>query len=72
MKLVSFVMRLANENVSVELKNGTLIQGIVIGTFDVRGVVFAAEKPWTRSPSFPPPLTLTSRRLPTYQALMLP
>ena len=32
MKLVQFVMRLANENISVELKNGTVAQGIVIGS----------------------------------------
>ena len=55
MKLVSFVMRLANENVSVELKNGTVIQGIVIGTLVGRGVVFAAEEP-LRSPILTPSL----------------
>ncbi|VWU49539.1 small nuclear ribonucleoprotein Sm D1, putative [Hepatocystis sp. ex Piliocolobus tephrosceles] len=31
MKLVSFLMKLANENVTIELKNGTLITGVIIG-----------------------------------------
>eukprot|EP01054_Gregarina_sp_Poly1_P004773 Gregarina_sp_Poly_1__4772@NODE_2546_length_2001_cov_83_612720_g1617_i0_p2_GENE_NODE_2546_length_2001_cov_83_612720_g1617_i0NODE_2546_length_2001_cov_83_612720_g1617_i0_p2_ORF_typecomplete_len126_score16_26LSM/PF01423_22/7e14SMATX/PF14438_6/5_2e05DUF2642/PF10842_8/0_0032DUF2642/PF10842_8/8_6e02Hfq/PF17209_3/0_14_NODE_2546_length_2001_cov_83_612720_g1617_i014941871 len=31
MKLVRFLMRLVNETVVVELKNGTVIQGIVVG-----------------------------------------
>ncbi len=31
MKLVRFLMKLANENVTVELKNGTAVQGTVLG-----------------------------------------
>eukprot|EP01056_Protomagalhaensia_sp_Gyna25_P001563 Protomagalhaensia_sp_Gyna_25__1562@NODE_1803_length_1524_cov_194_569697_g1480_i0_p2_GENE_NODE_1803_length_1524_cov_194_569697_g1480_i0NODE_1803_length_1524_cov_194_569697_g1480_i0_p2_ORF_typecomplete_len127_score13_84LSM/PF01423_22/1_5e13SMATX/PF14438_6/0_00073DUF2642/PF10842_8/0_0046DUF2642/PF10842_8/1_4e03Arrestin_N/PF00339_29/0_05Hfq/PF17209_3/0_14_NODE_1803_length_1524_cov_194_569697_g1480_i010791459 len=31
MKLVRFLMRLVNESVVVELKNGTVIQGVVVG-----------------------------------------
>lgn len=31
MKLVRFLMRLANESVVVELKNGTVVQGTVVG-----------------------------------------
>ncbi|SBS83674.1 small nuclear ribonucleoprotein Sm D1, putative [Plasmodium ovale] len=31
MKLVSFLMKLTNENVTIELKNGTLITGIITG-----------------------------------------
>ncbi|EZG65036.1 small nuclear ribonucleoprotein Sm D1 [Gregarina niphandrodes] len=31
MKLVRFLMRLANESVVVELKNGTMIQGTIVG-----------------------------------------
>ncbi|SBT71357.1 small nuclear ribonucleoprotein Sm D1, putative [Plasmodium malariae] len=31
MKLVSFLMKLTNENVTIELKNGTLITGVITG-----------------------------------------
>lgn len=31
MKLVTFLMKLTNENVTIELKNGTLITGIIMG-----------------------------------------
>ena len=31
MKLVKFLMKLKNETVTIELKNGTVIQGSIIG-----------------------------------------
>ncbi|KEG02185.1 small nuclear ribonucleoprotein Sm D1, putative [Plasmodium vinckei vinckei] len=31
MKLVTFLMKLTNENVTIELKNGTLITGVITG-----------------------------------------
>lgn len=33
MKLVRFLMKLKNESVTIEMKNGTIVVGTVIGKF---------------------------------------
>jgi len=39
MKLVRFLMKLKDEKVTVELKNGTVIEGTIVGEFSIVGFI---------------------------------
>ena len=57
MKLTAFVMRLSHETVPVELKNGTVAQGVVVGScltlppFARHTSLVRPSRPLTRSPA---------------------